>query len=272
MKSRSALLSSLSAVLLFLLLETLSVVMAVNNGVVQRYRVLGAVRSVESWFWKQTGKVTYYFNYRTENERLAAENMQLRQMLSSYEAAAARGELPAPRTADPDFTYIGATVIRNSVDKQHNFLVLDRGRRDGVTPGMGVVTSSGVVGIVDAVSRSYCYVLSLLGTGQSVSVKLSRDGSFGPLTWPGISEKRAVLREIPVHVSAAPGDTVVTSGFSSIYPPEIPVGRVVKANISKGSSQDIEVELFESFRSLHHVYIVGNNHAKELEELYEQPQ
>ena len=267
MKSRSELLSALSAIVLFLLLETVSAILAARGGVVQRYRVLGAVRSVESWFWEKSRQAGYYFNYKTENERLAAENLELRRKLSSYEAAAARMEIPAPADADPAFSYIGATVIKNSVDKQHNYLILDRGRDDGVEVGLGVVTARGVIGIVSGVSRHYCYVVSLLSADQSVSVKLAGDGSFGPMTWPGVSPEETVLREIPVHTAVAPGDTVVTSGYSTIYPAGIPVGSVRQTSIDRGMSQDIDIRLFESFRSLYHVYVVKNNHAEELEGL-----
>ena len=269
MRSRYGFISALSTLLLFILLETASVVMMVNNGVVQRFKVLGAVRTVEGGIWKRTRQIGNYFNFRTENERLQAENLQLRQELSRYAAAAAA--LDSHKVVvTPDFTYIGATVIRNSVDAQHNYLVLDRGSEEGVAPGMGVVTDRGVVGIVGAVSRHYAHVISLLGTGQSVSAKLAASGAFGPLRWTGTSPDGMLLQEIPVHIQAAPGDTVVTSGFSTIYPPGIPIGAVVDTRINQGSSQDLTVRLFEDFRTLHYVYVVANNNGQEIRELYEQ--
>ena len=171
------------------------------------------------------------------------------------------------RIIEPDYTFIGATVIRNSVDRQHNYLILDRGAKEGVEPGMGVVTARGVIGIVSAVSRHYSYVISLLNTEQSVSAKLAGSGAFGPMSWPGLAPDKAVLSEIPVHVQAAPGDTVLSSGFSTIYPPDIPIGRVVESKVNQGSSQDLTVLLFEDFRSLHNVYIVQNNRGEEIREL-----
>ncbi|MBR5075598.1 MAG: rod shape-determining protein MreC [Bacteroidales bacterium] len=266
MKSRYGLLSTLTAIALFIVLETVAILLVVKDGVVQRYKVLGAVRSVEAWFWTKTSQASYYFNYKTENERLAAENLQLRQQLARY--ASAKAELDSVvRIVEPDYTFIGATVIRNSVDRQHNYLILDRGAKEGVEPGMGVVTARGVIGIVSAVSRHYAYVISLLNTEQSVSAKLAGSGAFGPMTWPGLAPDRAILSEIPVHVQAAPGDTVLSSGFSTIYPPDIPIGRVIDSKISQGSSQDLTVLLFEDFRSLHNVYIVQNNRGAEIREL-----
>ena len=266
MKSRYGLLSSLTAIALFIILETFSIILVVKSGVVQRYKILGAVRSLEAWFWTRTSQATYYFNYKTENERLTDENLQLRQQLARY--AAAKAELDSVvRIVEPEYTYIGATVIRNSVDRQHNYLILDRGAKEGVEPGMGVMTDHGVIGIVSAVSRHYAYVISLLNTEQSVSAKLAVSGAFGPMTWPGLAPDKAVLSEIPVHVQVAPGDTVLSSGFSTIYPPDIPIGRVESARINQGSSQDLTIILFEDFRSLHHVYIVKNNRGEEIREL-----
>ena len=269
MRSRYGFISALTTLLLFIFLEAASVVMMVNNGVVQRFKVVGALRTVEGSVWKKTRQIGNYFNYRTENERLSAENLQLRQELSRYEAAAAA--LDSHRVVvTPGFTYIGATVIRNSVSSQHNFLILDRGSEAGVAEGMGVVTDRGVVGIVSAVSRNYAYVISLLSAGQSVSAKLASSGAFGPMYWPGRSSRQALLQEIPVHIQAAPGDTVVTSGYSTIYPAGIPLGSVVESSINQGSTQDVTVRLFEDFNALHYVYVVRNNNGQEIRELYEQ--
>lgn len=271
MKSRYGLLSTLTAIVLFILLETLSIVLVVRGGVVQRFKVLGAVRSVESWCWQHTGRIGSYFSLRPENERLAAENLQLRQQLARYATAAAELD-SVVQIVEPEYTYLGAKVIRNTVDRQHNYLILDRGRKEGVEPGMGVVTAQGVVGIVDAVSNHYAHVISLLGTGQTVSAKLAGSGSFGPMAWTGRNPREALLREIPVHVEAAPGDTVLSSGYSTIYPPDIPLGVIVSSKVSQGASQDLTVTLFEDFRSLNSVYIVKNNRREELEELHEQAQ
>jgi len=269
MNNRAGLLSTLTAIILFIVLESLSILLLVENSVVQRFRILGTVRTAQAWVWTRTGDIHYYFNLRSENEQLAEENRQLREQLDRYAATARRIDSLSVEEG-PDFIWIGATVIKNTVNRQRNHLIIDRGRRDGVEPGMGVVTSRGVVGIVGAVSNHYAYVFSLLGTGQSVSAKLAASGAFGPMVWPGGASDRMLLQEIPVHIQVAPGDTVLTSGYSTIYPPDIPLGSVLGTKVSKGSSQELTVALFEEFRSLHSVYVVKNNRQPEIEELYEQ--
>lgn len=266
MNNRSGLLPALTAIILFIVLESLSIVLVMESGVVQRFRIMGALRNTQAWVWTRTSNISHFFQYRTENERLAAENLMLQQQL-----AEARIALQSVDScfSDADFSYIGAHVIKNTVNQQRNQLILDRGSRDGVEPGMGVVTPCGAIGIVSAVSPRYCYVISMLGTGQTVSAKLAGSGAFGPMVWPGTDPDQMLLQEIPVHIQAAPGDTVLTSGFSTIFPPDIPLGSVVESKVSKGSSQELTIRLFEEFRALHYVYIVKNNHRQEIESLYE---
>lgn len=269
MNSRSGLLSTISAILLFLALTSFSIVLVVKNGVVQRFRILGTARDVQAWVWTRTSNIDTYFHYRSENQRLAAENLQLKQQLARYQTAERVLDSVAVRV-EPDFSYLSANIVKNTVDRQHNHLVIDRGSQDGVEPGLGVVTARGVVGIVGAVGEHYAYVISVLGAGQTVSAKLAASGAFGPMTWPGTRPDRMLLQEIPVHIQAAPGDTVVTSGYSTLYPPDIPVGSVVSAKVSRGSSQELTVALFEDFNTLHTVYVVRNRHQAEIEALYEQ--
>ena len=268
MNNRSGLLSTISAILLFFVLVSFSIILVVKNGVVQRYRILGAARDLQAWVWTRTDAIGTYFNYHTENKRLAAENLQLKQELARYRTAERLLDSVAVRV-EPDYSYLSAGIVKNTVDRQHNHLVIDRGRQDGIEPGLGVVTARGVVGIVGAVGERYAYVISILGAGQTVSAKLAGSGAFGPMTWPGTRPDRMVLREIPVHIQAAPGDTVLTSGYSTLYPPDIPVGSVVSTKVTQGSSQELTVALFEDFTTLHTVYVVRNNHQAEIEALYE---
>lgn len=271
MRDRFRLLSTLSAIVLFLVLEAASILLVTHDGVVQRLRVMGALRSAQGWVWTQTSSLSAYFRLREDNERLLAENIRLQQDLLRLQEL-----MPIPEedvlAADSVFTYIPAKVVRNTFDGQHNFMLLDKGADEGVESGLGVITNQGVVGVVLATSSHYSYVRSFLNAGQNVSAKLSRQDIFGPLSWSGTFPDRAVLREIPVHVEPAIGDTVSTSGYSTLYPPDIPLGTVISFEFRQGSSQDVDIKLFEDFNSVYHVYVVKNAHGNEIEQLYEQVQ
>lgn len=260
---RSELFSLISTVLLFLALEIISIVLASNNSIVQRYRIMGGIRNAQTSMWNTSRKVQYFINYRVENEKLAQENLALRQELDLYKEAA----LAVDSTkVEAGYKYILARVVKNSTNKQHNFIVINRGREDGVETGMGVITDNGVVGVVNAVQDNYSQVISFLSADQRVSAKIAGNGTFGPLAWRGRSVRQARMSEIPEHTEVNLGDTILTSGFSTIYPPDIPLGKVTKI-FDNGVSIDINVELFQNFGALQHVYVVANKNAAQIKQL-----
>ena len=266
MRTWSGVISHLAATVTFAILEICAVVMVVNNGAIQKMRVVCAIRDAQSFIWNKVEDLREYAGYRTANQRLREENLLLKQQLEVYRSFVEDNDILLSGS-DPQFGFITAKVVKNSVGKQHNYLVLNKGREDGVESGMGVITDKGVVGIVGAVGRRYSYINSFLNEGQSVSAKLVRNNTFGLMEWSGENPRKAILREIPVHVETLPGDTVVTSGFSSLFPPDIPLGTVVSSNPLKGISQEITLDLFEEFRSLGNVYIVDSRRIKEIQSL-----
>ena len=131
-------------------------------------------------------------------------------------------------------------------------------------PQSGVITSSGIVGIVDAVDKHYSYGMSFMNTGISISARLGNEGAVGPLTWDGITMDGAVLKEIPLQYKYSPGDTVWTSGNSMLFPPDIPLGIAGSSKVVNGAVNEIEVELFQSFAALRYVTVVSNSGREEI--------
>ena len=268
MKSRYGIISSLTTLLLFVILESLSIVMVTKNGVIQRYRIMDSIREVQAFFWSRNVQFKQFTGYRTENERLWDENVKLKQELEAYRSYAALNDSLVLEVS-PEFTYFQARVVKNFTNRQHNCMLVDKGDKDGIVQGMGVVTDNGIVGIVNAVSRNYAQVISFLNTDQTISVKILKSGEFGPMAWSGRSVDNAIIREIPIHSTVAPGDTIVSSGYSSIYPAGIPIGTVDRTEEVNGVSKNLYVTLFENFKALDRVYLVRNNRADEIEELTE---
>jgi rod shape-determining protein MreC len=164
------------------------------------------------------------------------------------------------------FEIIPAKVINNSINKFHNFLTLDQGENSGLEPGMGVVTPFGLVGIVRNVSKHYARVMSVLHRQNRVSVAVKRNDFFGTLVWKGLDPLKAVVEDIPKHANLQVGDTLVTSGFSSIFPRGLPVGVITDFELASGSnSYSVEVQLGQDLSNINYCYVVKNIRKEELE-------
>jgi len=269
MTGRPALVRIAINIVVFIALEVLCLVMIANNSVVQRYKILGAIREAQSSVWYRTSEIKSYFSLKKDNRLLVQENVDLQRQLNMYKALAAVPDSAVGHLSGL-YSYMPADIVKSTRGKQHNYMLIDKGSRAGVSEGMGVVTDKGVVGIIDAVSDNYAYVISFLNTEQSVSARLSKSDHFGLLRWEGVNPHKATLTEISLNCGAAIGDTVATSGHSSIFPPDIPIGSISNIKPVSGLYLSLEIDLFQDFNSLRHVYIVANKDMEEIEELEEE--
>jgi rod shape-determining protein MreC len=166
------------------------------------------------------------------------------------------------------FEYIPAQVVNNSVNRLNNYITLNAGYLQGVRQDMGVVGPDGVVGVVRNVSANYSSVISVLNSKFKGSVKLSSNDFFGTLSWPGYDYRQAVVTEIPGHINVYEGDTIITSGLSTIFPAGELVGRVVEVGRpSGGSFFELKVLLNQDFKKLTQVYVIRNFRKMEQEKL-----
>jgi len=261
----------LATIILFLVLETGSILMMANSSIFQQVRVFSAFMEIQGRILKSDRNIKYYFSLRKVNEQLSAENTRLLKLLARYQTQWINIQPDSlayrPLGDSSVFFYVPAKIVGNSTNKKQNFIIIDKGRKDGVAEDMGVISPNGVVGVVSAVSDNYSYVISLLNINQSVSAKICRSGVFGPLIWDGRNPDYALLTEIPQHIKIQVGDSVVTSGFSSIFPPDVPLGTIRKSKIIKGTHHLIQVKFFQDFRTLHYVNVVVNNHKTEIDKI-----
>ncbi len=222
----------------------------------------------KSALWRSGESVRNYFSLKSQNELLARHIFELEEEVRAYRNAAAQQEAAARTPADGDgFTYIPATIVKMSRNSQHNYIVLNKGSEDGVTPMSGIISERGVVGIIDAVDKHYSYGLTLLNADAQVSARLGREGVVAPLKWDGLHSDGAFLDDIPLHHQVAPGDTVWTSGFSSIFPAGIPLGAAGKVSMMHGSTGRVKVRLFQDFSTLRFVTIVRNEGMDDIERI-----
>ena len=215
--------------------------------------IVGSVMEVVNY-------VDEYINLKATNKNLAQENARLRSLLPDayYESGVLKNTVN-DSLKHQQYSFIVAKVINNSMMRRNNYLTLDKGELQGIKPEMGVVTSQGVVGIIKNVSGHYCTVMSMLHKDMRISAKFKNNNYFGSLAWEGTDPTTAVLKDIAKHVVFKPGDTVVTTSYSSVFPENILIGTVAGAEINPGENfYNIQIKLSTNFSNLTYVYVVDN--------------
>lgn len=251
----------------FILLEIAAISLVRHSSSLQDEWFAKGGQAVRGFIWGTTEKWADYFSLTRSNDSLAQRNVELTEQLYNCMTAMGNGKMQenlAEDTRGGRYSFIAAGIVKISDNTQHNYLILDKGSEDGVSVGDGVITTKGAVGIIESASAHYSYAISLKNHKMSVSARLGFDGPVGSLQWDGKSGDGAVLSEIPRHIELHPGDTVFTSGFSYIFPADIPLGTTSEAKLKDGATYDINVRLFEDFSKLRYVAIVKDSDKKEI--------
>jgi len=245
--------------ILFILIEVFSIILLVNNNHFQQAAVVNMSRQISGRYYARTANLKQYFSLAEQNRKLAEENTRLMSILESKYRIDRHEIIPIYDTIhNQQYTYTPAQIINNSINNRHNYLTLNRGSQHGIKPEMAVVSQDGVVGIVKGVSKNYSTVISMLNLDYKISAKVKKNQYFGSLSWDGGNYRTVILNEIPLHADIQVGDTIVTSGFSSIYPEGLMIGTIKDFEEKAGSFYEIEVALSVDFKRLYHVFVVGN--------------
>jgi rod shape-determining protein MreC len=253
---------------LFLLLETVSVILIVQYNNYQKVQFLNFTKSLQGSYYEISGGIREYLSLRQVNRDMYMENTLLRnridRLVRNQEFTANPGYDSIPQR---QFFYIPARVINNSVNKQFNFITLNKGSNHGIEPEMAVIAPHGVVGVVYATSGNYSTVIPMINRNFRLSAKILKNGYFGSLSWAGKGYGKAILEEIPFHVEIEPGDTIVTSGYSAIFPEGIMVGTVDEFEAIEGNFYTITVNIAVDYKNIQYVNVIRNLLQEEQREL-----
>lgn len=256
--------------ILFLILELISMILVVNLNKHQSAVFSDITNQYGGKIFTSYADILNYFHLKEANNQLSTENAFLRSQLKLYQYKADTKnfqsfsfidatKLIQEDSAKPLFDFIAAQVISNSTNRQRNYIMLNKGLKHGVHKNMGVIGPNGIVGVIFECSEDYSSAISLLNIKQSVSVKLKSNNELGTLIWDGDSPQYGELKAVENYVPVAIGDTVVTSGFSHIFPGGENIGTVAEINeISGITALDIKVKFTTNFRKLFWVSIVRN--------------
>jgi rod shape-determining protein MreC len=253
----------------FLILEFISMALYIQNNSYTGARFFNSANRFTVTINNITNNVREFFALREVNRTLAEENRRLREQLQQY---IQQRYYPADTAKDSarirQYEFISAKVVNNSVGRFTNFITIDRGVQDGVAPDMAVISPEGVVGKVKVSGNHFSVVTSLLNVDVMISARLKRTGHFGTVQWDGSDPDYTLFKFLPRHVQPVRGDSIVTTGYSGIFPENLLIGTVADIELPQGAPfYTIRVRLAQDFRRLSYVTVIRNRLLPELDSL-----
>ncbi|MCM1075917.1 MAG: rod shape-determining protein MreC [Bacteroides sp.] len=237
----------------------------------QHHVFLTSANVVSSGIYKATNNVTSYFSLREINEDLQTrisdlelETYRLNKIIQSQQEQLYADTMTVD-SALTRYHFLIAHVINNSINHSHNYITINKGRLDGIEPEMGVMDQNGIVGIVNVVGDHTARLISLLNPYLRFSCKVKGEDQVGSLVWDGREPGEAILEELPKHAKFVKGDTVVTSGYSSVFPEGVPVGTILSGSRDREDNfYTLRIKLFTDFSTLSTVRVIRDNMRDEL--------
>ena len=253
-----------------LLLEVIGLTLLFQHNSYQSAAWASSANVVAAGVYDVESRIQQYFHLQTLNEELTLRNAYLEHEVqqlydkldeqkgdSTYRALSASSMLQG-------YKLIPAKVVHNSVSERDNFITIDRGEADGIHRDMGVISGKGIVGIVYLTGAHYSVVIPVLSSKSNISCAIHRRGYFGTLRWDGTASNMAYVDDIPRHAHFGLYERVVTSGYSSVFPPGIGVGKIIHVlNSPDGLSYRLQVQLYTDFARLRDVCVIDDAPMRE---------
>lgn len=257
------------ALLLFLLLEIISVSMLISHNTFYKAAAFNTSSNVAGKLLNQINETEQYLNLKNINDSLLTQNTRLMEQIANLKMTS---NIETPQidfkniisldtskgqTQYTAYQYISAKVINKSTNKPNNYLTINKGTANGIKPEMAVVSAQGVVGIVKEVSENFATILPIINRFSRINAKIKRNDLQGILTWNTPNINQAILGNIPRNQDVQCGDMVVTSEYSALFPADINIGIVETNDIIDGSNFfSLKVKLFTDFSTLKYVYVI----------------
>ncbi|TJY37014.1 rod shape-determining protein MreC [Pontimicrobium aquaticum] len=254
--------------LLFLLLFSLSLFFTFQSHSYHRSKFINSANFLTGGVYESVNNISGYFGLKKENEILLEENNRLKSILMNTETGTLRESYIDSSSTDRKYKYTPAQVFKNSYSLTNNYLTINKGKKDSIKVEFGVITSKGIVGVIDKVSKNYGRVRSILNASTKVNAQLKKSNHFGTLMWNGKSPYIVQLTDLPKQATFVAGDTIITGGLSTIFPKGIPIGTIASFNLDETENYfEIDVALFNDMTDIGHVYIIENLDAEEISNL-----
>lgn len=272
MLPRSKVFSELGNLILFLVLEGISFYLIISYNDAQAKIYHNSINLISGSITNQAADIRSYFSLKEQNTSLQNENAKLKARL--FNLAEKEGlkseDMNLKLQENQLFNLVAVKVINNSISLRNNFLSLNKGEKAGVRENQGVIGENGIIGITKAVNENYTTVLSIFNSQTKISARIKEKGYFGSLVWKNDGDVRYMtLEDIPKHVPIRLGDKVETSGYSTLFPGGILLGKIVNKRIPPGSSTyELKVQLYQDMTKIKYAYVVINFETPALDSLY----
>lgn len=256
--------------ILFLILFAVSIFLTTQNHAFHKSRFVSSANFITGGVYSWSNNINTYLHLDEYNERLIEENNKLRNIISStHDSISVEKQLDST-SFEGDYMFRTARVINNNFSRIDNYLTLNRGEKSGIQPEFGVITSQGIVGIVDRVNENYSRVISILNSRSRINAQLNNTNHFGSLVWDGKDPNVVQLIDVPRQAPLQKGDTIITGGRSLIFPKGLPIGSIEDFTLDQTQSYyTINIKLFNDMTNIGYVYVIENVNKEEIEKLQE---
>ena len=256
--------------LLFFVLFLISFALTLQSHSFHKNKFINSSNFISGGIYSIKSNISGYFNLKKENQLLIDENIRFRKYVESLQGLESNSKIDST-TLPLKYQFVSASVINNSYYKSNNSLTLNKGIKDEVKIDLGVISSKGLVGIIENVSSNYSTVQSILNTKSQINAMLKNSNHFGSLVWDTKHPNIVQLIDIPRLAPVVVGDTVITGGMSTIFPKGILIGVIKDFYINQDkNSYTLNINLFNDMTNLEHVYIIDNLDSEEIN-LLEKP-
>ncbi|MBQ4805531.1 rod shape-determining protein MreC [Aquimarina sp. MMG015] len=257
--------------LLFLLLLFFSLILTIQSHSYHKSKFISSTNFLSGGVYGWRYSITNYFGLKNKNERLLEENESLRNQLSLLTKDTIATTFTDTTSFGKPYTFIKGNVYKNDYSKADNYILINKGEKDGIKADMGIITDKGIVGIVENTSKNYSRVISILNTNSRINAGLKKSNQYGSLVWNGKDPNIIQLETVPRQAILKKGDTIITNGRSTIFPRGIGIGTILNYELDQNQSYFlIDVQLFNDMTDIGFVYAIKSNDAKEIK-LLENP-
>ncbi|AXT51512.1 rod shape-determining protein MreC [Aquimarina sp. BL5] len=254
--------------LLFLLLLFLSLILTIQSHSYHKSKFISSTNFLTGGVYGWRYSINNYFGLKSENERLLEENEQLRNQISWLTADTIATKFIDTTSFNKPFTFIKGNVFRNDYSKTDNYILINKGEKDGIEEDMGVITDKGIIGIVENTSKNYSRVLSILNSNSKINAGLKNSNQYGSLVWNGKDPNIVQLETVPRQAILQKGDTIITNGRSTIFPRGIGIGTILNYKLDQNQSYFlIDVQLFNDMTDIGFLYAIKSNDVLEIKSL-----